>query len=109
MSYQCQITDQNEFAFTAHCARSNRLQLGFGNIALLMQQNEFDKLMCQVEKTLEHYACHDHCPCCRSIIIETSVKNMVFMFSLHELELLLEVMQRTQMLLEAKSIINPTQ
>jgi glutaminase len=107
MDYQCQITDQNEFAFTAHCARSKRMQLGFGNIALLMELNEFDRLMTQVDETLEHYAAQPCCPCCRSIIIETSVKNMVFMFSLRELGLLQEVMQRTKMLLEAKSIINP--
>jgi hypothetical protein len=105
MSYQCQITDRNEFAFTAHCKRSDRLQLGFGNIALLMQRAEFNQLLKQVEDTLAHQQEKQQCPCCRSIIVETSVKNMVFMFSLQELSLLLDVMQRTLMLLEARSII----
>lgn len=106
MSERCQLTDQNEFAFTASCAKTGRLQLGFGNITLLMQKHEFTRLLNQVEETFKHFMKSSECPCCRNIIIETSVKNMVFTFSLNELELLLEVMQRTGMLMEAKSIIS---
>jgi hypothetical protein len=107
MRHQYRLTDQNEFAFTACCTNSQRLQLGFGNITLLMQKDEFSRLLTQVEDTFLHISNREACPCCRTIIIETSVKNMVFSFSHHELELLLEVMQKTHMLLQAHHIINP--
>lgn len=108
MSHQYQLTDHNEFAFTARCSNSQRLQLGFGNITLLMQEHEFTRLLSQVDDTFRHYSESEACcPCCRNIIVETSVKNMVFTFSLYELELLLEVMQQTHMLLEANHIVNP--
>lgn len=107
MSHQYQLTDHNEFAFTARCSNSQRLQLGFGNITLLMQHKEFTRLLAQVEDTYHHVRDSECCPCCRNIIIETSVKNMVFTFSFHELQRLLEVMQKTHMLLQAHLIINP--
>jgi len=109
MDQTCQITDQNEFAFTARCPRDGQLQLGFGNIALLMTMHEFGQLLLQVEDTLTRVQQQGRCPCCRNIIINTSVSNMVFMFSLQELGLLHEVMQRTSILLEANGIINSKQ
>ena len=106
MSHQYQLTDHNAFSYTAICAHTQQLQLGFGNIALQMKPHEFTRLLSQVEDTFRHFSSSNACPSCRNIIIETSVKNMAFNFSLCELEMLLEVMQRTEMLLEAKSIIS---
>jgi len=108
MSHQYQLTDHNEFSYTACCTHTQHLQLGFGNIALQMKSHEFTRLLAQVEDTFRQCVGSDACPNCRNIIIETSVKNMAFTFSLYELEMLLEVMQRTEMLLEAKSIISQT-
>ena len=104
MSLHCKIVDQNEFAFTARCPRSGQLQLGFGNIAILMNSKEFLRLKQQVGNTLESLS-EPRCPYRRDIVIDTSVSNMAFVFSLVDLTLLHEVMQTTTILLEAQNIL----
>lgn len=108
MSLHCKIVDQNEFAFTARCTRSGQLQLAFGNIALLMNPQEFTGLLEQVSYSLEQVS-PDRCPYCRNIVIDTSVSKMAFIFSRQDLVLLHEVMQRTSVLLEAEHILRHTE
>nr|WKN34953.1 hypothetical protein K4G66_21490 [Tunicatimonas sp. TK19036] len=108
MSLHCKIVDQNEFAFTARCARSGQLQLGFGNIALLMEPKEFLRLKDQVANTLTTVS-QPCCPYRRDIVVDTSVTNMAFVFSLADLSLLHEVMQTTTILLEAQNILKTSE
>ncbi|MEQ9437719.1 MAG: hypothetical protein RIG62_01680 [Cyclobacteriaceae bacterium] len=108
MSLHCKIVDQNEFAFTARCTRSGQLQLGFGNIAILMSPSEFLRLKKHVNSTL-HSITTPRCPHRRDIVVDTSVTNMAFVFSLVDLTLLHEVMQTTTILLEAQNILKTSE
>lgn len=51
MEYPCKIFDQNEFAFTVRCACHTKVQLGFGNITLLLSVRDFLQLKKQVAHT----------------------------------------------------------
>ncbi len=104
-NHNCKILDKNEFAFAVRCQCHHEIQLGFGNIALLMTVKDFQKLTRQVEYTYRQMQNTNGCPHRRNILIDTSVKNMTFMFTFRELSLLLKMMHNTLMMLEVEGIL----
>jgi len=105
MNKSFKLIDQNDFAFSAHSPKENKLQMSFGNVSLLLTQNEFAQLKHHVQDTLKNIkkVC---CPYCRDIVVNTTVSNMAFMFSLEELRLMHEIMVNTLMMIEVKHILN---
>lgn len=104
MEHPCKTFDRNEFAFTVRCACHTEVQLGFGNIALLLSVRDFLHLKKQIAHT-QNQMRDVPCKCRKNIVVDTSVKNMAFMFTYHELTLLHEVMQNTVLMLEVEGIL----
>lgn len=105
MSNAYQLIDQNEFAYSAQCRKSSRLQISFGNLSIRMSQKEFHVLKTHVQKTLTNIK-DVRCPYCRDIFINTSVSNMSFQFSYEELSLLHDILVNTLTMLEVHTILD---
>lgn len=105
MSNSFQLIEQNEFAYSAQCKKTSRLQMSFGNVSLMMTPKEFSVLMKHVQETLTNIE-EVRCPYCRDIFIKTSVTNMSFQFSYDELCLMHDIMVNTLTILEVHSILD---
>ncbi|UZR99460.1 DUF6686 family protein [Chondrinema litorale] len=104
MSTSFKLIDENDYAYSAQCKKTAAIQMSFGNVCLKLLPKEFYQLKNCVENTLKG-ASQDKCPCCRNIVVSTSVANMAFMFSLQELSKLHHVMVNTSTILEIQNIL----
>ncbi|MEM1135707.1 MAG: DUF6686 family protein [Bacteroidota bacterium] len=98
------LIDENEFAYSAYNKTASIIQFNFGNICLKLTHDEFTELKKHVKETLEGSK-NCKCPYARDIFISTSVTNMVFVFCLHEIMCIYDVMMNTATMLEVQDIL----
>lgn len=105
MKHLSHIYHQNDFACAGRCHCHNQLHLIFGNISLLMSVYDFFMLRAQVRQTYQNVQEKAVSPAEKDILVNTSVCNMVFLFSFRDLSSLKEVMDQTAMILEVEGIL----
>lgn len=105
MKHLSHIYHQNDFACAGRCHCHHELHLIFGNISLLISAHEFFILRKQVRQTHQNVRgkikSHDE----KEILVNTSVQNMVFLFTFQELSNLKEVMDHTSLILEVEGML----
>jgi hypothetical protein len=106
MKHLSHIYHQNDFACAGRCHCHNELHLIFGNISLLISVYDFFMLRAQVRHTYQKVQGKVASPVEKDILVNTSVCNMVFLFSFQDLSCLKEVMDQTAMILEVEGILH---
>lgn len=100
------MIEQNNYAFIAKCpSRKNEIQIGFGNIAMSLALKDYDQF---AENIIDIYSQYYHCNsnCKRKFMMQTSLDNMVFMFTKQELNCLCDTILKANLIIEANSIIS---
>lgn len=105
MKHLSYIYHQNDFACAGRCHCHNELHLIFGNISLLISAYDFFMLRAQVRQTYQEVLGKVKSQLEKDILVNTSVQNMVFLFSFQDLLNLKEVMDHTAMILEVEDIL----
>ena len=105
MKHLSHIYHQNDFACAGRCHCHNELHLIFGNISLLISVHEFFILRTQVRHTYQKVRGKVESEVEKAILVNTSVQNMIFLFSFRDLSSLKEVMDHTAMILEIEGIL----
>lgn len=96
----------NEFGYVAKCKKCNHIQLAFGTVAMIQEEEEFYQFKKYVSKHLTaNYSEYETiCPNQKSIYLQTPLNNIRFSFSKNELKQLNELLDQSNLMLEIEKI-----